>query len=223
MSILRFLFCLLLVVLALSYWKHIATQETTPLARQEPLPIVYPDKDLEEIIFRGAYYPENPDYAKELEEEYYSGGPRDESFESYIKKRPYLLNKGKERFLPNPETMYCYDKTKEEKKPPIDRRLTARLYAETGEVLNKVFLRLRHFSKTHNISFFNVYFPYHQEASYIKIFILKGKKEVRLARIVVDSQSDLRRKSMRDNSLPKGWYQYRYNEIRQCHVFDSHL
>ena len=223
MSILRFLFCLLLVVLALSYWKHIATQGTAPLARKGPPPIVYPDKDLEEIVVSGYYYPQNLSYAKELEEEYYGRGPRDESFESYIKKRPYLLNRGKERFHPNPETIYCYDKIKEEEKPPIDRRLIARLYAETGEVINEVFLRLRHHSKTHNISFFNAYFPYHQQASYIKVFILKGNKEVKLARIAVDSQSDLRRKSMRDNSLHKGWYQYRYNEMRQCHVFDSHL
>ena len=223
MTIMRVLLCFAFLVLAISFWKHIATQETTPMARKGPPPIVYPDKDLEEIFVSGYYRPENPDYAKELEEEYYRRGPRDESFESYLKKRPYLLNRGKERFHPNPVKMYCYDKIKEEEKHPIDEKFIARLYAETGEALNEVFLRLTSsFETPFKHSSFDIYLPYHQEASYIKIFILKGNKKVSLARIAVYSQSDLRRNSRRYNSIYKGISKYLYNEKKQCHVFDSH-
>ena len=147
------------------------------LEKSGPLPeLVLPDKDLEEIIIRGRYWPEDPGRVKAIEEARRSIGALKEG-ESFEEKFPEALRAGDER-VGHSGIAYCYNKT-QDKKPVFNKKFRVRLYNREGQLLTEDFLRLEspENNDTSRIAMIS-YLPYHEEGHKIRTVRLEGKKEI---------------------------------------------
>ena len=176
------------------------------------VPVIFPDKELEEIVVWGSYQPADPGRVKAIEEEYRRIGVLKEG-ESFEEKHPEALTADEERFMWSGEK-YCYEK-KKNKEPVFDKRFRARLYDRRGKLLSEDFLRFLRPVEVHDL--FSVvsivsYIPYRKEGHRYRIVRLEGEKEVILRKSKVESKTELIR---RYASRMRG--RYNFNEKRQCH------
>ena len=153
-----------------------------------PQPIVYPNKELKEIIIMGRYYLENKEEKKDAEKEYRERGGLKEG-ESFEEKYSHLKI-GEEVFLYF-EREYCYNET-EAKEPVFNKSLRIRLYDREGRRLVEDYLRLwcdkpqdryRKCYPGDRNPILVAYLPYHDEGHEIRIVRSQGRKEVILKKL----------------------------------------
>ena len=139
--------------------------------------ITFPDKNLEEIIVRGVYYPGGQRgveaLKKSFREEYLELNDG-ETIEEAVKNR--YQHRLKEDFTHSGER-YCYHKMIDQE-PISNRDLRTRLYDKNGKVLAEDFLRTE--SEDELYQSITSYLPYHNEGYEIRIVRLEGTKETAL-------------------------------------------
>ena len=200
-----------------------------PFSRKH-LPIIYPDKDLKEIIILIDYYPEDSKALEELKEELekefierqncLNDGDRTyercrgsrlftgETLEEALRTRFSVV--GKERFSKYSHIQYCYNKT-EDKSYSINKNFKARLYSKAGEILTESFLRMKK-DNEYNHYTVKVYLPYHDEGHKIVFVRLNGKREV-----ILYEKEMLTQPYLEEISLPIRGFHWRFSEERECH------
>ena len=195
------------------------------LAPSPPESIVYPDKNLTEIIIYGSYYPEDKKELEELIKELNKNGncatddscPRrsrhlyeGESLEEALNGR--FFSWGKEHFNQS-ESMYCYKKTKN-KEYQIHKNLKARLYSQKGELLTESSLRLQKDSHYNNY-LAETYLPYHEAGDKIVFVNLQGNKENIFYETKMMTQDDLQERSTSSETFGQlSWF---FHKQIECH------
>ena len=156
---------------------------TSPYAES----IVYPDKDLTEIVIHGHYYPQDKTKLEELIKEVIENEgcatdhscprnphdlPEGERLEEALDRRFQYVER---ELFHYSESLYCYNET-ENKEYHINENLKSRLYNYEGELLTESFLRLK--KRTNENSYLaKTYLPYHEAGDKIVFVNLQGNKE----------------------------------------------
>ena len=126
--------------------------------------IVFPNKELQEIIFEGSYYPEKKLKKSDYTRENY--GPVEK-----IRKEKYRYSGEK----------YCYNKTVEEDKKQIkesvDENFKAQLYNKEGELLTETFFIVNKFD-TKDIYDLTAYLPFQESGYETRIVRIDKNKEI---------------------------------------------
>ena len=185
-------------------------------SRSPSAELVFPNKELEEIIVRGGYSP-GGDKAREwlkrklIDEELLKTG---ESVEEAIRDR---YQDEIEEYFNYSQMKSCYYK-KNDKEPIFNHDLKTRLYNKEGIMLTEDFLRLEKCCRFRDDDPWVVsYLPYHDEGHEIRIVKLEGTTEVVLETLSYISGSELKRFTNPDTPKNRVSKEIVFNVKDQCH------
>ena len=184
------------------------------LDRSPASKITFPDKELEEIVVRGVYYPGGQRGIEALKRSFQEGDlelREGETIEEAIKNR--YQDRLKEDFTHSGES-YCYHKTINQE-PISNRNLRTRFYDKHGKVLAEDFLRTDE-SDDELYQSVTSYLPYHNEGYEIRVVRLEGTKEIVLYTASFISHARLLEVTRSDwNRHPPGII---FDTRNNCHV-----
>ena len=166
--------------------------------------IVFPDKELQEIIFLGSYYPE-----KKLKKSEYTYTRESYGHGKKVRKEEYSYTGEK----------YCYKKTEEKDKKEmegeIDENFKAQLYNKEGKLLTETFFIVDKFDTDIGIYDLRAYLPFKKGGYETRVVRIDKNKEIILEKNVLTPIEELAHSTFPLTQPGPFWH---YDPEIECHI-----